>query len=49
MLLMFYFGDSACAPRNTHKIRTQCRCEYGYKNHESFGSLKLIPYAVLAK
>ena len=26
-------------PRNTHKIGTQCGCEYGYKNYESFGSL----------
>ena len=22
------------APRNTHKIGTQCECEYGYKNYE---------------
>ena len=27
------------APKNTHKIGTQCGCEYGYKNYESFGSL----------
>ena len=26
-------------PRNTHKIETQCGCEYGYKYYESFGSL----------
>ena len=30
------------APRNTHKIGTQCGCEYGYKNYESFGSLVYI-------
>ena len=29
-------------PRNTHKIGTQCGCEYGYKNYESFGSLKFF-------
>ena len=36
-----FLGASAGtgAPRNTQKIGTQCRCEYGYKNHESFGSL----------
>ena len=28
-------------PRNTHKIGTQCGCEYGYKNYESFGSLSI--------
>ena len=27
------------APRNTHKLRTQCGCEYGYKNHESLVTL----------
>ena len=36
-----FLGASAGtgAPRNTHKIGTQCGCEYGYKNYESFGSL----------
>ena len=36
-----FLGASAGtgAPRNTHKIGRQCGCEYGYKNHESFGSL----------
>ena len=24
---------------NTHEMGTQCGCEYGYKNYESFGSL----------
>ena len=39
-----FLGASAGtgAPRNTQKIGTQCRCEYGYKNHESFGSLLII-------
>ena len=27
------------APRNTHNIRTQCVCKYGYKNHESLVTL----------
>ena len=27
------------APRNTHNIRTQCRCKYRYKNHESMVTL----------
>ena len=38
-----FLGASAGtgAPRNTHKIRTQCGYKYGYKNHESFGSLKI--------
>ena len=27
------------APRNTHKIRTQCGCEYGYKNYEGLVTL----------
>ena len=37
-----FLGASAGtgAPRNTHKIGTQCGCEYGYKNYESFGSLQ---------
>ena len=37
-----FLGASAGtgAPRNTQKIGTQCGCEYGYKNYESFGSLK---------
>ena len=36
-----FLGASAGtgAPRNTQKIGTQCGCEYGYKNYESFGSL----------
>ena len=36
-----FLGASAGtgAPRNTQKIVTQCGCEYGYKNYESFGSL----------
>ena len=40
-----FLGASAGtgAPRNTQKIGTQCGCEYGYKNYESFGSLKTIP------
>ena len=39
-----FLGASAGtgAPRNTQKIGTQCGCEYGYKNYESFGSLKKI-------
>ena len=37
-----FLGASAGtgAPRNTQKIGTQCGSEYGYKNYESFGSLK---------
>ena len=37
-----FLGASAGtgAPRNTQKIGTQCGCEYGYKNYESFGSLE---------
>ena len=27
---------------NTHEMGTQCGCEYGYKNYESFGSLKFF-------
>ena len=27
------------APRNTHKIRTQCGCKYGCKNYESLVTL----------
>ena len=43
-----FLGASAGtgAPRNTQKIGTQCGCEYGYKNYESFGSLqvtKILP------
>ena len=41
-----FLGASAGtgAPRNTQKIGTQCGCEYGYKNYESFGSLlKMVP------
>ena len=39
-----FLGASAGtgAPRNTQKIGTQCGCEYGYKNYESFGSLNII-------
>ena len=39
-----FLGASAGtgAPRNTQKIGTQCGCEYGYKNYESFGSLAYI-------
>ena len=39
-----FLGASAGtgAPRNTHKIGTQCGCEYGYKNYESFGSLLIL-------
>ena len=39
-----FLGASAGtgAPRNTQKIGTQCGCEYGYKNYESFGSLIII-------
>ena len=39
-----FLGASAGtgAPRNTQKIGTQCGCEYGYKNYESFGSLGFI-------
>ena len=39
-----FLGASAGtgAPRNTQKIGTQCGCEYGYKNYESFGSLLII-------
>ena len=38
-----FLGASAGtgAPRNTQKIGTQCGCEYGYKNFESFGSLQI--------
>ena len=38
-----FLGASAGtgAPRNTQKIGTQCGCEYGYKNYESFGSLPI--------
>ena len=38
-----FLGASAGtgAPRNTQKIGTQCGCEYGYKNYESFGSLHI--------
>ena len=41
LILQFFLGASAGTgvPRNTHKIGTQCGCEYGYKNYESFGSL----------
>ena len=44
VILQFFLGASAGtgAPRNTHKIRTECGCENGYKNHESFGSLLII-------
>ena len=36
-----FLGASAGTgvPRITQKIGTQCGCEYGYKNYESFGSL----------
>ena len=41
LILQFFLGASAGTgvPRNTHKIGTQCGCEYGYKNYERFGSL----------
>ena len=32
-------GMGAGAARNTDKIRTQCRCEYGCKSHESLVTL----------
>ena len=46
VILQFFLGASAGtgAPRNTHKIRTECGCENGYKNHESFGSLLIIKW-----
>ena len=48
-----FLGASAGtgAPRNTQKIGTQCGCEYGYKNYESFGSLlhiTIIKYFCIA-
>ena len=30
------------APRNTHKIRTQCGYEYGCKSHESLVTLETM-------
>ena len=41
-----FLGASAGtgAPRNTQKIGTQCGCEYGYKNYESFGSLDMTKW-----
>ena len=43
-----FLGASAGtgAPRNTQKIGTQCGCEYGYKNYESFGSLIKTMYQI---
>ena len=43
-----FLGASAGtgAPRNTQKIGTQCGCEYGYKNYESFGSLLLTMLSI---
>ena len=49
LILQFFLGASAGTgvPRNTHKIGTQCGCEYGYKNYESFGSLLILNRFVL--
>ena len=46
-----FLGASAGtgAPRNTQKIGTQCGCEYGYKNYESFGSLQNIVVHTILK
>ena len=44
-----FLGASAGtgAPRNTQKIGTQCGCEYGYKNYESFGSLLICNIIII--
>ena len=46
---IYYLGASAGtdAPRNTHKIKTQCGCEYGCKNPGSLVTLSKIFLLVL--